>query len=85
MVAARLRGLAEIAQALCVASRNTVLDYAARPFDPLPLRWLFGKAQIDRERLELWRRREAKDPTLPLLEGHQAFKLWPTRGHSSPR
>lgn len=73
MLPAKLRGLAEIAKALCVSSRNSVLAYAARRFDPLPLRWLFAKAQIESARLELWRRREAKDPTLPLLEGHQAI------------
>jgi hypothetical protein len=69
MLATKLRGLAEIAKALCVADEHTVLRFAARAFDPLPLRYLFGRPQIDLPRLELWRRREAKDPTLPLLAG----------------
>ena len=73
MVAARLRGLAEIAKALCVADEHTALRLSTRVLDPLPLRYLFGRPQIDRDRLELWRRREAKDQTLPLLTGRVAI------------
>lgn len=72
MLPAKLRGLAEIAKALCVADEHTVLRLAARALDPLPLRYLFGRPQIDLPRLELWRRREAKDPTLVLLAGRVA-------------
>lgn len=74
MLPAKLRGLAEIAKALCVADEHTVLRLAGRAFDPLPLRYLFGRPQIDLPRLELWRRREAKDPTLPpVLAGRVAI------------
>jgi hypothetical protein len=61
--------LRDIAKALGVADRGTVIAFAQRPFDPLRLRWMIDRYWIRRSTLELWKARQIDDADLPRIVG----------------
>ncbi len=69
----RIRGIQRILKAVGVGHRSTLRGLRDRPFDPLPSRYQLGRAWVWSERLVLWKRREAKDPTLPKADGWAAI------------
>jgi hypothetical protein len=63
--------LRDIARALGVADRGTVIAFASRPFDPLRLRWMIDRYWIRRSALDLWKARQIEDADLPRIVGLQ--------------
>jgi hypothetical protein len=69
-----LRGLEDIARAVGVGHVDTLTLLIRRTLDPLPVRYGVGRrAWIWPARLDLWKRRERRDSTLPIAEGWKAI------------
>jgi hypothetical protein len=67
--------LREIAQALGVADRGTVIAFAQRSVDPLRLRFLIDRYWIRRSVLDMWKARQIEDADLPRVVGLEAIGL----------
>lgn len=61
--------LRDIAKALGVADRGTVVSYARRPFDPLRLRIWIDEYWIRQSVLDAWKARQLNDADLPRRVG----------------
>lgn len=64
--------LRDIAKALGVADRGTVIAFAQRSFDPLRLRFLIDRYWIRRSVLDAWKARQLPDADLPRVVGLEA-------------
>jgi hypothetical protein len=65
--------LRDIAKALGVADRGTVIAFAQRRFDPLRLRCLIDEYWIRRSVLDMWKARQIDGADLPRVVGLEAI------------